>query len=71
MVYICNQRDLYISDLLALSLSIVVYQNATRIKKALLSERKQGFCEATQTGLEPATSGSTVRDSNQLSYCAV
>ena len=25
---------------------------------------------ATQTGLEPATSGSTVRDSNQLSYCA-
>ena len=26
--------------------------------------------KATQTGLEPATSGSTVRDSNQLSYCA-
>jgi len=35
MVYICNQRALYISDLLALllslSLSIVLYQNATRI----------------------------------------
>ena len=26
--------------------------------------------EATRTGLEPATTGSTVRDSNQLSYRA-
>lgn len=29
------------------------------------------FLLATRTGLEPATTGSTVRDSNQLSYRAV
>jgi hypothetical protein len=36
-----------------------------------LKSRKQGFSEATLTGLEPATSGSTVQCSNQLSYSAV
>jgi hypothetical protein len=32
---------------------------------------EQAWEEATRTGLEPATTGSTVRDSNQLSYRAV
>ncbi len=34
------------------------------------TKEKPGFVQATLTGLEPATTGSTVRYSNQLSYSA-
>ncbi len=40
------------------------------IRNIVLMNDSAGKSEATRTGLEPATSGSTVRDSNQLSYRA-
>ena len=43
----------------------------SKTKKALFSREKQGFLIATLTGLEPATTGSTVQYSNQLSYSAI
>ena len=46
-------------------------ETPSRKKKALNSLGKQGFSKATLTGLEPATTGSTVRYSNQLSYSAL
>ena len=40
-------------------------------KKARKNNCFRGLLIATLTGLEPATSGSTVRDSDQLSYSAI